>query len=95
MISRQVIKEEIDKVQDGYLDVLYRIVKVFEDSSRLRDLEIDKFPTDNKKRDWQFFIDKFAGCLADDPVERGDQGTFEIREKFECGGLGRINIYPL
>ena len=82
MISRQIIKKEIDNVQEEYLDVLYRIVKVFEDSNRLKDLEIDKLRDANKIKDWHLFINKFAGCLADDPIERGDQGKFEIREGF-------------
>jgi hypothetical protein len=83
MISRQVIKKEIDKVQDAYLDVLYKIVKAFEDSNQLRELEVDSPPEKNKAREWRTFLDKFAGCLADDPIERGDQGKFEIRETFE------------
>lgn len=83
MISRQIIKEEIDKVQDGYLDVLYRIVKVFEYPERLKDLEIDKPCEKNEKEEWRLFLDKYAGCLADDPIERGDQGQFETRENFE------------
>ncbi len=29
-ITRDVLKAEIDKVQENYLDALYRIIKVFE-----------------------------------------------------------------
>jgi len=29
---------------------------------------------------WQAFIEDTYGCLVDDPVERGDQGVYEIRE---------------
>ncbi|MCK4763865.1 MAG: hypothetical protein KAW12_16805 [Candidatus Aminicenantes bacterium] len=83
MISRQLIKEEIDKVQDGYLDVLYRIVKVFEYPERLKDLEIDRLGERNEAEDWRLFLDKYAGCLANDPIERGNQGQFETRENLE------------
>ena len=29
------------------------------------------------------FFERTYGALADDPIERGDQGTFEIREPIE------------
>ena len=58
-------------------------VKVFEYPDQLKDLEMDKQGEKDKAVDWRLFLDKFAGCLADDPIARGDQGKFEIREKFE------------
>ncbi|MFH0824887.1 MAG: hypothetical protein V2B18_19205, partial [Pseudomonadota bacterium] len=30
--------------------------------------------------EWRRFIEDTYGCLADDPIERGDQGRYEIRE---------------
>ena len=30
--------------------------------------------------DWPTFVEQFAGCLADDPIERGHQGPYEKRE---------------
>ena len=32
---------------------------------------------------WQAFIQETYGCLTDDPIARGDQGTFETREVLE------------
>ena len=81
----------------------------------MHDLEKDKLPEKDKAKEWRLFIEKFAGCLADDPIElsataandvtkpysshkklrnktklssynsikRGDQGQFEVRERFE------------
>jgi hypothetical protein len=81
MITREVIKTEIDKVQDKYLEILYRIVKAFESSSRLEVIE-NSTTTDFDKKLWHDFIEETYGCLADDPIERGDQGAFEIRDDF-------------
>ncbi len=30
--------------------------------------------------EWQAFVNETYGCLADDPIERGEQGVYEIRE---------------
>ena len=84
MITRERLKQEIDNVQDQYLFALYKIIKTFEHSYELSDLESEESEESNgeaKKEDWHKFIDKFAGCLADSPIERGDQGSFEIREE--------------
>jgi hypothetical protein len=33
------------------------------------------------REEWKAFIDATAGSLADDPIERGDQGTPEVRDE--------------
>lgn len=33
------------------------------------------------KDDWAAFIEATYGSLADDPIERGDQGTPEVRDE--------------
>jgi hypothetical protein len=74
LITRDLLKEEIDKVQDNYLNVLYRIIKALEnplDSEDFRKLEIS---------DWKNFIDATYGCMADNQIDRGEQGSYEIRE---------------
>jgi len=42
MVTREVLKTEIDCIQDEYLDVLYRFIKSLEMS--LNDLRIEKQP---------------------------------------------------
>ncbi|MFQ5632644.1 MAG: hypothetical protein ACE5I1_28075, partial [bacterium] len=37
----------------------------------------------NYQSDWHEFIRETYGCLADDPIERGDQGTFDFFESGE------------
>jgi hypothetical protein len=33
------------------------------------------------QEEWRAFIDETAGSLADDPIERGDQGIIQIRNE--------------
>ncbi len=40
-------------------------------------LEMNKSKT--SEREWLDFIDQTYGCLQDDPIHRGEQGSFEIR----------------
>lgn len=82
-ITKEVLKAEIDKVQENYFDALYRIIKVFEypasgeifqDNSGSLDTS---YPSGS---DWQAFVKETYGSLADDPIERGEQGSYETRE---------------
>ena len=85
MITKEILKREIDNVQDEYLIPLYKIIKTFEHSNELDDFEhntqdvapiVEKF-AGNKQEEWHKFLIKYAGCLADSPIERGDQGDLE------------------
>ena len=75
MITRELVKAEIDKVQDRYLEVIYRIIKALVSPPELV-METPQRATTN----WQRFIEETYGSLADDPIERGEQGHYEIRE---------------
>lgn len=33
------------------------------------------------QEEWEKFINETSGSLADDPIERGDQGEFEVRDE--------------
>jgi hypothetical protein len=86
MITKERIKAEIDKVQDEYLEVLYKIIKVFEHSPKTENFEyVDSSEPDKSdvKSAWSVFVNETYGCLADDPIERGDQGTYEVWEFIE------------
>ncbi|SLM31657.1 conserved hypothetical protein [Desulfamplus magnetovallimortis] len=88
MITKDSIKSEIDKLQDQYLETLFRIIKAFEyipDSSQNIMNSEQKQTQEQKqmqqeKNEWLAFIENTYGCLSDDPIERGDQGNYEIRE---------------
>ena len=82
MISKKIIKTEIDKIQDSYLEILYRIIKAFEINYK-EDLLINKNSnrTIRKKIKWNDFINETYGCLTDATIERGSQGKYEIRKE--------------
>ena len=84
MISRAVLKSEIDKVKSEYLDLLYRIVKAFENGASLEDVAV---ASESEKRltnlDWQGFVERTYGRLADSTISRPEQGVSETREEIE------------
>jgi len=83
MITKELINAEVDKIQNQHLEALYRIIRAFETSFET-EVVASNDPADvisaNEALDWHEFIEETYGCLKDDPIERGEQGTFEIRE---------------
>ncbi len=77
MITKEIIKIEIDNLKDEYLEIVYRIIKALEMpvTEVTGHLEII-----NKQSEWHNFIQETYGCLADAPIERGEQGKYEVRE---------------
>lgn len=73
MISRKTLKAEIDKVQDKYLEALHKIIQAFEKPEKRDALQ------QAQRLEWRQFIDETYGCLADAPIDRGEQGEFESR----------------
>ena len=39
-------------------------------------------PTSHTEESWSDFVNRMYGISADDPIERGVQGVFEVREEF-------------
>jgi len=82
MITKELVKAEVEKVKDDYLEVLYKIIKIFETPPEM--VLSYGTPAANiaakDARDWHAFIASTYGCLADDPITRGDQGQYEVRE---------------
>lgn len=77
MITKDLLKEEIDGVQDHHLEILYRIIRALTrppDSVELGYLKASETLT------WEEFIQTTYGCLADDPIKRSGQGQYEVRE---------------
>jgi len=86
MITKELVKAEVDKVQDKYLEVLYRIIKALINSPELAVIAPDdtiEAQTKTETSSWHNFIEQTYGCLADDPIERGEQGQYEVREAIE------------
>lgn len=80
MVTRELLKREIDNVQIEHLAPLYKMIKTFEYSGDLEKPGVEGERV-RKVEDWHSFIDRFSGCLSDTPIERGDQGDFEIRDE--------------
>lgn len=86
MITRESIKAEIDKVQDRYLEVLYRIIRALVNPSELvaatphNTVDVQN---EIEMLNWHRFIEETYGSLADDPIKRGEQGQYEVREAIE------------
>ena len=83
MITRERLKEEIDRVQDSYLDVIFHIVQSFEYAPPVQNFNTRSSlskSTDNTLEKWRAFVESTYGILASDPIKRGSQGDYEIRE---------------
>ncbi|MES1240339.1 MAG: hypothetical protein ABUT39_01850 [Acidobacteriota bacterium] len=72
MVTKELLKSEIEKVQEQYLGVLYRIIKALEGPSpRL---------TEADQSSWRAFVAETYGSMAESPIERAPQGSIEMRE---------------
>ncbi len=79
MITKELLKAEIDKVSEENLAVLYRIVKALEEPREENDLGAQA----EDAAAWKAWISETYGSTADAPIERGEQGRYEVREPFE------------
>lgn len=78
VITKEILKQEIDYIQDEYIDVLYTVIKAFEHPVRKTS------PTPPLSHDhWATFLEKFAGSFADTSLQRGEQGTYEVRDTLQ------------
>ena len=75
-ITKDMLKYEIDHIQDKYVDALYRVIKAFEYPA------VQKISTRTPATEtqWHNFLDRCAGSCADAPLQRGQQGLPEQRE---------------
>jgi hypothetical protein len=86
MISRKLLKTEIDKVKSEHLELLYGIIKLLENGT-CKGMTPDLAETQQNQTgaplDWHEFIANTYGCLSDAPISRGEQGHYEGREAME------------
>lgn len=86
MITRKLLKAELDKVQEEYLEALFQVIKAIETpipSRRANGFSKENSAKADPYSDWPLFIEETYGCLANDPIKRGDQRAYEIRECLE------------
>jgi len=84
MITRELVKAEVERVQNDYLEVLYKIIKIFASPPKTDNGKIaTSLAGKDDELNWHAFIAQTYGCLADNPIDRGDQGIYEVREAFQ------------
>ena len=72
MVTKALLKTEIDNVPEENLGVLYKIIKALEEPTIERTFE--------SQAQWTAFIAETFGSTGDAPLERGEQGSYEVRE---------------
>lgn len=80
MITREQLRAELDEVEEKDLDILHRIITALASSPCPSDSLTEAL---DKTIEWRRFIEDTYGCLADDPIERGDQEPYERSEAVE------------
>ncbi len=74
MVTKQLVKDEIDNIPEEHLPVLYRIVLALEDGNGATSPAASAGgPDSDGARAWQEFVAETYGCMA------GDQGWYEDR----------------
>jgi hypothetical protein len=83
MITRELVKAEIDKVQDQYLEILYRIIKVLTTPPE----SVTTPPPSNEEPGtlgWPpNFFQETAGAWQGAPLVREEQGDYEVRDELQ------------
>jgi len=80
MITREQLKAELDSVEEKDLDILHRVITALASSPCPSKPVAEAL---DETSEWPKFIEDTYGCLADDPIEWGDQGRYEMREAVE------------
>jgi len=83
MITKNILKAQIDRIPYEYIGVIYRIIQIFEnltDDINENKIKPSIYNQTYDKEEWLEFINDTYGCLKDDPIKRWEQGEFEVRE---------------
>ncbi len=79
MTTRDLIKNEIDRLPEADLPFLHRIIRALMPTSSTTSSSQQQ-ETDEP---WGEFLQSTYGMFRDEPLTRGPQGTPEIREALE------------
>jgi hypothetical protein len=74
MITKELLKTEIDNVPEENLGVLFKIIKALEEPALATGSAFES------QAQWTAFIAETFGSTGDAPLERGEQGSYEVRE---------------
>lgn len=80
MVTRELIKHEIDQVQEEYLEFLYRVIRALGPFS---EPVLTETADESLAQPWAEFVNSTYGMFAEAPIERAEQGEFEVREVLE------------
>lgn len=69
MTIKEQVVAELENLDDEHLSIVFRMIQ---------SLEVQN-PAERRAESWSEFIAATYGCLADAPIERGEQGEFEMR----------------
>ncbi|MEZ4621384.1 MAG: hypothetical protein R2867_38605 [Caldilineaceae bacterium] len=78
MVTRELLKREIDQLYEKDLDFLHRIIQAL-----LPDKQATPIRDQQEDEPWNEFLQKTYGIFQDEPLERAPQGTLETREELE------------
>ena len=83
LFAQQTPKEPIKWLEKGKRTGLppFQPVTPEPDSPLASDIIIAQRMQATEQAEWEAFVDRYAGCLCDAPITRGDQGVYEIREE--------------
>lgn len=71
MTTRDQVKESLDKMADGYLSAVQRMIE---------SLKRRAAPEGESEESWAEFLASVYGSIVDAPIVRGKQGEFEVRD---------------
>lgn len=72
------LKKQLELLQDNsFLEKLSSAYRLFFE----KEMSAENTPSDTDKSEWYDFVEKFSGCLSEHPIERGNQGNYELREE--------------
>lgn len=80
MVTKELLKAELEQVEEEHLDVLYRIIRALASPSEQNQVSAGK---DSSREEWKAWVNRMYGSMADDPIERPPQLELEIREPFD------------
>lgn len=78
MTTKDLLKSKIENIREDYLGVLLRVMNSLE--SRSSRFKRRSRKAQLQENDWLDFIEQTYGCISADPLERKEQGDYEIRE---------------
>ncbi|CAN2039472.1 hypothetical protein GMMP15_1290002 [Candidatus Magnetomoraceae bacterium gMMP-15] len=83
LITKELIKTEINNIDDELLPVLYKIIKALEMP--------DSIQTDEESK-WQNFIEETYGCLSDEPIRSRAKTIDDIFGKLHKPGRKAVSV---